>query len=99
MDLAVLAFAMILDRAIAVYIVVIVVRSILSWFRPNPRHPVVRFLYAVTDPVLNPVRDFFLYRLKLNLGGLDFSPVIVILALAAVRGWLVPWLVDLAHAF
>jgi YggT family protein len=86
----------IFDGAVGVYMVVIVVRAIMSWFRPNPRNPVVGFLYAVTDPVLGPVRDFIYYRLRLNLGGIDISPLVVLAALWAVRALVIPWLVRLA---
>jgi YggT family protein len=84
---------LILDRAVYIYMLVIVVRAIMSWFRPNPRNPVVRFLYAVTDPVLHPVRDFIYYRLRLNLGGIDISPLVVLAALWALRSLVIPWLV------
>ena len=86
---------LILDRAVGIYMLVIVVRAIMSWFRPSPRNPIVRFLYAVTDPVLHPVRDFIFYRLRLNLGGIDISPLVVLAALWAVRALVIPWLVRL----
>ncbi len=93
---AVLAIGLILDRAIAIYMLVIVVRAVVSWFRPNPFHPLTRFLYAITDPALNPVRDLIHYRLRLRLGGLDISPLVVLAALAAVRSLVIPWLLALA---
>ncbi len=83
----------ILDRAVGMYMLVIVARAIMSWFRPNPRNPIVRFLYAVTDPVLSSVRDFIHYRLRLNLGGIDISPLVVLAALWALRTLVLPWLV------
>jgi len=87
-----LVILFILERAISIYMVVIVIRAIASWFRPNPRNPVFRFLCAVTDPVLNPVRDFIYYRLRLNLGGIDISPLVVLAALWALHNLLIPWL-------
>jgi YggT family protein len=92
MSNAVLIAILILDRAIGVYMLVIVVRAIMSWFRPSPRNPIVKFLYAVTDPVLYPVRDFIHYRLRLNLGGIDISPLVVLAALWALRSLVLPWL-------
>lgn len=86
---------LILDRAVGIYMLVIVVRAIMSWFRPSPRNPIVRFLYAITDPVLHPVRDFIYYRLRLNLGGIDISPLVVLAALWAVRALVIPWFVRL----
>jgi len=95
MDTARAVLLLIADKALGLYIVVIIIRALVSWFNPRPRHPIIRFLYAVTDPVLVPVRDLVHYRLRLNLGGLDLSPLLVILALYAVRGVLLPWLARL----
>lgn len=97
MGSALLLILLILDRAVGIYMLVIVVRAIMSWFRPNPRNPIVRFLYAVTDPVINPVRDLIHYRLRLNLGGIDISPLVVIAALWAVRAVVIPWLVRIVQ--
>ena len=96
---ALLLILLILDRAVGIYMLVIVVRAIMSWFRPNLRNPVVRFLNAVTDPVMNPVRDLIYYRLRLNLGGIDISPLVVIAALWAVRVLVIPWLVGIVRSF
>jgi YggT family protein len=98
MGQALLLILLILDRAVGIYMLVIVVRAIMSWFRPNPRNPIVRFLYAVTDPVINPV-DLIHYRLRLNLGGIDISPLVVIAALWAVRAVVIPWLVGIVQGF
>jgi YggT family protein len=96
MSNALLIVILILDKAIAVYMLVIFVRAIMSWFRPNPRNPIVRFMYAITDPVLYPVRDFIHYRLRLNLAGIDFSPLVVLAALWAIRSLVLPWLARIA---
>lgn len=61
-----------------IFYVLLFASILFSWIRPNPYHPmygpVVRFVYAVTEPVLNPVR-----RLLPAMGGLDFSPMIVLI--------------------
>ena len=96
MGTAVYVLALILDRAISIYIVVIIIRAIVSWFHPNYRNPIVRFLFGVTDPVLNPVRDLLYYKMGVRLGGIDFSPLIVILALTALKELLLPMVVKWA---
>jgi len=48
---------------------------------------VARFLEAVTTPILRPFQ-----RIIPSLGGVDISPIIVILILQGVRGYLLPWL-------
>jgi YggT family protein len=61
-----------------IFYVLLFANIIFSWVRPNPYHPaygpIIRFVYAVTEPVLNPVR-----RLLPTMGGLDFSPMIVLI--------------------
>ena len=62
---------------INLYVIVIIVRIVLSWFPMSPGsflEQVNRVLRAVTDPVLLPIR-----RIMPSMGGLDLSPMIVIL--------------------
>ena len=65
------------------YIFVIFVRVVLSWFPISPDSPIAsvyRLVYAITEPVLGPIR-----RVMPSVGfggmGLDLSPIIVLLAL------------------
>jgi len=51
--------------------------------RPNPYNPIVRFLRQITEPVLRPVRQLVPPE---KLGGLDISPIIVIVIIR----WIVP---------
>jgi len=87
----VLALARILELAINAYIWIIIARALLSWVSPDPYNPIVRFLYRITDPVLRQVR----YRLP-SLGGLDLSPMVVILILYFLDWFLVSSLRDVA---
>jgi YggT family protein len=76
--------AVALSYAINVIILLIVVRAVMS-FVPNidPRHPVVRTLDQIVDPILMPIQ-----RIVPPVGGLDFSPMIAIFALQALAGLL-----------
>lgn len=74
----------IIDVAIYVYSGLIIIRAILSWFQPDPANKFVIILHKLTDPVLDPVRGFIMEKLGLYMGGIDFSPLIVILALGAL---------------
>jgi YggT family protein len=68
--------------ALQLYTYLIIASAILSWLVAfnvvNVRNDVVRsiwrFLDAVTEPALRPIR-----RILPNLGGIDISPVILIL--------------------
>jgi YggT family protein len=54
----------------------ILIRILISWIRIDPYHPIVRILDQITEPILAPAR-----RIIPPIGGLDFSPVIVIILL------------------
>ena len=74
-----LGIAEVLRLALQVYLWLIIARAVLSWVTPDPYNPIVRFLHRATDPVLHWVRR----RLPLAFGGIDFSPILVILFLPA----------------
>jgi YggT family protein len=77
--------ALAVDKILWIYSIIIIVRALMSWFRPNPFNPFVRFINGITDPVLNPVRDLLTHRLGLNLGGLDISPIILLVGIHFFR--------------
>ena len=71
----------VLYSLIRIYEVVLIARILMSWMRPDPNHPVVRWLRAVTDPVIEPVRRL----LPRNSWGIDFSPIIVFVLLDILK--------------
>ena len=86
------AVAKILDIALTLYMWIIIGRAVISWVNPDPYNPIVRFLNSVTEPVLYPIRR----RLPISLGGLDLSPILVILVIIFIQSFLVQSLVQLA---
>ncbi len=85
------AVAYILKIVLDIYMWVIIARAILSWVNPDPYNPIVRFLYRATEPVLYRVR-----RVLPDMGGLDLSPLVVLLAIFFLQNFLVASLFDLA---
>lgn len=75
------AFFQIIDLVIHLYILIVLARVVLSWVNPDPRHPAVRFLLRATDPVLNRISNV----MPLRFGGVDFSPVILLIALSFLQ--------------
>jgi len=73
--------AYIIDRAFYVYYILILARVVLSYVRTDPYHPVVRFIYEVTEPVLG-----FFRRIIPPLGMVDLSPIVALFALELVHG-------------
>ncbi|HEX6476169.1 MAG TPA: YggT family protein [Acidimicrobiales bacterium] len=68
------------------YVIVIFARVILSWFPITPGTPlasVARVLYAVTEPVLGPIRRV-LPPMRMGGMGLDLSPIIVLIGIQIV---------------
>ncbi len=84
--------AKVLDLALNIYFWLILARAVLSWVNPDPYNPIVRFLYRSTDPVLYWIRR----RVPVVFGGIDFSPLLVILGIYFLRLFLVRSIVDLA---
>lgn len=85
------ALAQLLDIVLNLYVWVIILRVIMSWINPNPYHPFMNFLARVTEPVLGFVRQFLP-----DMGGFDLSPMVVILVLYFLKGFLVKTLLQLA---
>jgi YggT family protein len=70
----------------------ILIRVLLSWLpmaniRIDPYNPVVRLLYSVTDPILEPLRRYT------TIGMIDLSPLVALLLLDFLRQILVSMLV------
>lgn len=74
---------LIANAAIDALIIAILISSILSWFRTDPRNPLVRLLNAVVDPVIHPIR-----ALLPGMGGLDFSPMVAVILLLLLQSLL-----------
>ena len=77
-----------IDTVIGLYITLVIVQVVLSWLVAfnvvNTRNRFVYLvgdlLYRLTEPVLRPIRRFLP-----NIGGMDISPVVLILVLYFLR--------------
>lgn len=63
-----------------VYIWVIIITALLSFVNPDPYNPIVQFLYRITNPAYSLVRRY----MRTDISGLDFAPLIIILALQVI---------------
>jgi YggT family protein len=96
---AMLEFLGFISLLLTLYIYILFAAAIMSWLIAfnvvNPRNQFVamlaEFLYRITEPVLRPIRSFLP-----NLGGIDISPVIVILIIVFIQSVI---LSNLAKAF
>ena len=85
------SLAALIDLLIQIYTWVLVASAVLSWLLAfgivNRHSPAVsqigRFLYQITEPVLRPIR-----RVVPLMGGVDLSPLVLILLLWLLRNLL-----------
>ncbi len=66
----------VLNYLLQFYEIVLVFRIVLSWIPHNAKHPLVDFVYKITDPYLDLFRS-----LPLNFNGLDLSPMVAFFVL------------------
>ena len=88
------SIATLIDFVLSAYMWIVIGRAVISWVNADPYNPIVRFLREVTDPVLNRIRKF----IPLYGGGIDFTPMILILLIIFLRSFLVPTLHNMAAA-
>jgi YggT family protein len=89
-----IAIATVLEYVLVFYMFITIARAVLSWVSPDPYNPIVRFIHNVTEPVLYQIRK----RLPMMYGGIDFSPIVVILLIIFLRIFLVDSLQGWADA-
>lgn len=74
-------FAQTLDSLLTLYFYVVIVAVLMTWIEPNPYNSIVRFIYSITEPVFEWVRD----HIPVVFGGLDLSPIVVIVAIQFIQ--------------
>jgi YggT family protein len=70
-----------LVRLIDLYSLVVLLAVILSWVRIDRRNPVAKIVRGLTEPVLAPIRNVLP-----PMGGLDFSPMVLLIVLQLLKG-------------
>lgn len=75
---------MLLARLIDLYSLIVLAAVIVSWIRLPPYHPAVKLLNNLTEPALAPIR-----KIIPPMGGLDITPMLLLVLLQLVKGALV----------
>ena len=71
-------------KLLNVFMIIVIIRVILSWVRPNPYNPFVQVIYKLTEPVLAPIR-----RVVPPIGGtIDISPIILFFIIYVIIGFI-----------
>jgi len=68
-----------------IFIYSILVLVILSWVNPNGYNPAIGLIHSLTSPVMNPLR-----RIIPSAGGIDFTPMIAMVALYLAQMLILP---------
>ena len=88
-----MAIAKVADLVLLLYMWIVIARAVLSWVSPDPLNPIVRFIHNITEPILYRIRA----TLPVSLGGIDFSPILVLLGVIFLRTFLVSSILRLAE--
>ena len=79
------AIANILSIIVNVYTWIVIAAALVSWVKPDPSSPIVQLLYRLTDPVYSFIRRY----IKTEFNGIEFAPLIVLLALQFLSQFLI----------
>jgi YggT family protein len=79
------ALANVLDLVLSLFMWIVIIRALLSWVNPDPYNKIVRIIHNVTEPVLYRVRAM----IPMSYGGIDLSPLVVILGVIFLQSFLV----------
>ncbi len=93
---ALIGLAVVLGMAIDIYKLIVLGAVIMTWVRPDPNHPLVKFVNQATDPVFRWLRS----RLPQSLfsTGLDLTPILVFFILIFIESFVVGSLSDMGHS-
>lgn len=87
------AVAMVLGSLLNVYFWIVLIAALITWVNPNPYNPIVRGLRMLTEPVFYRVRKWLPFTYA---AGIDFSPVVVLVAIELANRIIVKSLAEYA---
>lgn len=90
-SVVVLSVAELISLALNVILVAILIEVVVSWINPHGYNPALALVYSLTEPVLRPARSMIP-----PIGGLDLSPLVVLLAIQVFKMLVIPPLHQLA---
>ncbi|NLL61453.1 MAG: YggT family protein [Candidatus Atribacteria bacterium] len=83
----------IINYIFKIYSYIILARILLSWFPIDHNNPIVRLIYKITEPILEPFRVI----ISLDGMGLDLSPIIVLFLLNILRTSLIRLIINIYY--
>lgn len=88
------AVAQILSMIINIYVWIVIIAALISWVRPDPYNPIVQILYKLTEPLYAKIRSL----IPTIIGGIDLTPLIVVLVLQFINLFFIKLLFSLARS-
>ena len=85
-----LGMAEVIRLILNAYMLLLLVRVILSWTNPDPYNPLVRFIENATEPPMRWIRR----RVRLVFGQMDFAPLLLLIILVFLQTFLVGTLAE-----
>ncbi len=79
---------MLLIQLLDIYSLLVFGSVIISWIKLPPDNPITSFLHSMTEPLLSPIR-----QIMPEMGGLDFSPLVLLFGIRLVRGVIISALI------
>ena len=71
-------FCFLLNAVVSIYIWILIIAVLMTYFQPNPYNPAVQMIHRITEPVFREARRYLPF---LIVSGMDFSPIAIILVL------------------
>jgi YggT family protein len=75
-----------LDGLLTLYLYIVIISALMTWIEPNPYNPIVRFIYSITEPAFEWCRE----HVPVVFGGIDFSPILVIIVIQLIQRVVIP---------
>ena len=85
MAAALLAVPELVSLIINIFLFAILISVIINWINPGSYNPVIGLIHSLTEPLVAPVR-----RRMPDLGGIDLSPMVVMVGLVLLEMLLIP---------
>jgi len=70
----------VLGLLVNLYFFVLIAMIVVSWIAPGSRHPAIELIWQISEPVMAPFR-----ALLPNMGGIDFSPILVFISINVIQ--------------
>jgi len=74
-------FCFLLNAAVSIYLWIIIIAVLMTYFQPNPYNQAVQMIYRLTEPLFRLARRYLPF---LIVSGMDFTPIAIILVLQLI---------------